>query len=103
MHRAFLVWNIIAIAAVAPPIATRSLGGATAMVKRKKLPATLSDQLRERIRLWTEENDVSLYELATHAGIHRSVLCRFVAGNQNINLTTADRLAAVLRVRLADD
>jgi hypothetical protein len=31
------------------------------------------------------------------------VLCRFVAGGRNINLTTADRLAAVLRLRLADD
>ena len=73
------------------------------MAKRKKLPATLSDQLRERIGRWTEENQCSRYGLAVKAGVHRSVLCRFIAGDQNINLTTADRLAAVLRVRLADD
>jgi plasmid maintenance system antidote protein VapI len=73
------------------------------MGKRKKPPAILTDQLRERIRRWTEEYDCSLYELATKAGVHRSIVCRFVAGDQNINLATADRLAAVLRVRLADD
>jgi transcriptional regulator with XRE-family HTH domain len=73
------------------------------MAKRKKLPATLSDQLRERIRRWTERHDSSLYELAAEAGVDRSVVCRFIAGDRNINLATADRLAAVLRVRLADD
>ena len=64
---------------------------------------SLSDQLRQRIRRWTEKHEVSLSVLATQAGIHRSVLCRFVAGECNINLQTADRLAAVLRLRLAED
>jgi hypothetical protein len=73
------------------------------MVKSKKLPATLSDQLRERIRHWTEKNESSLYELATQASVSRSIVCRFVAGDRNINLATADRLAAVLRLRLAED
>jgi transcriptional regulator with XRE-family HTH domain len=73
------------------------------MAKRKKLPATPSNQLRERIRHWTEKNGCSLYELATEAGVDRSVLCRFVAGGRNINLANADRLAVVLGVRLADD
>jgi hypothetical protein len=73
------------------------------MAKRQKGPQTLSDQLRARIRQWTQENDCSLCELATKAGHNRSVLCRFVNGGQNINLATADRLAAVLRLRLADD
>jgi hypothetical protein len=82
---------------------TRSFGGSTAMTKRKKLPATLTDQLRECIRQWTEENECSVYELAMQAGIDRTVLYRFVGGERNINLATADRLAAVLKVRLADD
>jgi transcriptional regulator with XRE-family HTH domain len=73
------------------------------MAKRKKPPGTLSDPLRKRIRHWTKKNQCSLYELATNAGIDRSVLCRFVTGDRNITLATADRLAAVLRVRLADD
>jgi predicted transcriptional regulator len=73
------------------------------MAKREKPPATLTDQLRERIRHWTEEKGCSLYDLATEAGVDRSVLYRFVVGDRNINLATADRLAVVLRVRLADD
>jgi hypothetical protein len=73
------------------------------MAKREKLRATLTDQLRERIRHWTEENECSVYELARQAGIDPTVLYRFVASARNINLATADRLAAVLKVRLADD
>jgi hypothetical protein len=61
------------------------------MAKRKKLPATLSDQLCERIRHWTEEYQCSLYELATKAGIDRSVLCGFIARGRNINLATPVR------------
>jgi hypothetical protein len=33
-------------------------------MRRKKAPQTLTDQLRERIRRWTEQNECSLYELA---------------------------------------
>jgi ribosome-binding protein aMBF1 (putative translation factor) len=72
-------------------------------MKREKPPQTLSDQFRERIRHWTEQNECSLYELATQAGVNRSVVCRFVAGGRNINLATADRLAAVLKLRLVED
>jgi transcriptional regulator with XRE-family HTH domain len=72
-------------------------------MKRKKTPQTLTVQLRERIRHWTEQKGCSLYELATQAGVDRSVVCRFVAGGRNINLATADRLAAVLKLRLAED
>jgi plasmid maintenance system antidote protein VapI len=73
------------------------------MPRRKKAPRTLSDQLRQRIRRWTQENDGSLAALATQAGINRSILGRFVNGEGGITMATADRLAAVLRVRLADD
>ena len=73
------------------------------MAKRKKIPATLTDQFRERIRQWTEENERSLDDLATQAAGDRSVLYRFVAGDRNLNLATANRLAVVLRLRLADD
>jgi hypothetical protein len=73
------------------------------VAKRKKIPATLTDQFRERIRQWTEENERSLDDLATQAAGDRSVLYHFVAGDRNTNLATADRLAVVLRLRLADD
>jgi plasmid maintenance system antidote protein VapI len=70
---------------------------------QRRVPLSLSDQLRQRIRQWTEENQCSLDDLATQAGINRCILYRFVAGERGINLDTADRLARVLRFRLADD
>jgi hypothetical protein len=80
-----------------------ALRGSTTVAKRKKIPATLSDQLRARIRRWTEEKECSVSDLAKQAGIDRTVLYRFVTNDRNLNLTTANRLAVVLRLRLADD
>jgi hypothetical protein len=68
------------------------------MAKRKPA-ATLSDQFRERIL----QDGRPLSELARAAGINRVILWRFVYRDRGINLTTADRLAEVLRLRLADD
>jgi plasmid maintenance system antidote protein VapI len=66
------------------------------MAKRKKPPASLSEQLRELIGT----AGPSVYELARDAGVDRSVLSRFLAGKRTITLETADRLAAVLKLRL---
>lgn len=57
---------------------------------------SLSDQLRRVIKA----DAPSLYRLAAESDIDRSVLSRFVAGKRTITLETADRLAAVLRIRL---
>ena len=66
------------------------------MAKRRKPPQSLSDQLRELIA----DAGPSVYELARDAGVDRSVLSRFLAGKRTITLETADRLAAVLKLRL---
>jgi plasmid maintenance system antidote protein VapI len=68
------------------------------MAKRKKPPASLSDQLRELITAAAS----STYELARDAGVDRSVLSRFLAGKRTITLETADRLAKVLKLRLVE-
>ena len=68
------------------------------MAKRKKAPQSLSQQLRELIA----DAGLSVYELARDAGVDRSVLSRFLAGKRTITLETADRLAKVLKLRLAD-
>ena len=68
------------------------------MAKRK--PAwTLSDQLRERI----EQDGRSIPALAREAGIERTALWRFVKRRRNITIESVDHLAAVLKIRLADD
>jgi transcriptional regulator with XRE-family HTH domain len=66
------------------------------MAKRKKAPQSLSEQLRELIAA----AGPSVYELARNAGVDRSVLSRFLAGKRTITLETADRLAAVLKIRI---
>jgi plasmid maintenance system antidote protein VapI len=60
---------------------------------------SLSDQLRERIR----RDGRSFSELARVAGVHKASLSGFMTSGRTITLETADRLAAVLKVRMADD
>jgi DNA-binding phage protein len=66
---------------------------------RRKPAQTLSAVLRKRIA----QDGRSLAELAREAGIERTSLWRFVRRKGGIALKTADRLAAILRLRLADD
>jgi transcriptional regulator with XRE-family HTH domain len=66
------------------------------MARRSKAPESLSDQLRALI----QDARPSVSELAQQAGVDRSVLSRFLAGRRTITLETADRLAAVLKLRL---
>jgi hypothetical protein len=67
------------------------------MAKRKA--PSFSEQLREIIR--AEIRDGSAFELARDAGVDRSMLSRFLAGKRTINLTTVDRLADHLKLRIA--
>jgi hypothetical protein len=69
------------------------------MNKHKNVPRTLSDALLARIT----QDSRSLPKLAQEAGIDRVILWRFVTLRRNMTLKSADRLAAVLRVHLADD
>jgi len=66
---------------------------------RRKLAWTLSDQLRERI----EQDGRSIPALAREAGIDRGALWRFVKRRRNITIESVDHLAAVLKIRLADE
>jgi transcriptional regulator with XRE-family HTH domain len=66
------------------------------MARRKQIPQSLSEQLREVVRAARP----SLHELAEETGVDRSVLSRFLAGRRTITLETADRLAAALKLRL---
>ncbi len=64
------------------------------MAKRRPLP-TVSDQLRDAL-----SKADSLYELAKEAEVDRSVLSRFMSGERTLTLTTVDKLAKVLKLRL---
>ena len=59
------------------------------------------DSLSEAIRTAIRESDKSVYQIAQDANISQIVISRFLSGQRNIRLGTADKLAAVLRVKLA--
>jgi hypothetical protein len=57
---------------------------------------SLSEQLRTSIR----DSGLSCYEIAKQAGTTPAVVGRFLKGERDLRLATADRLAAVLRLEL---
>ena len=59
---------------------------------------TISYQLREL----AEARGLAPYALAKLAGVDRSVVARFLAGERDIRLETADRIAAALGLRLVE-
>jgi transcriptional regulator with XRE-family HTH domain len=58
---------------------------------------TISDQLREILR----SRGLSAYQLGELAGVNRSVITRFTAG-EDLKLSTVDRLAGALGLRLTE-
>jgi ribosome-binding protein aMBF1 (putative translation factor) len=59
-------------------------------------PNSLSEILRRAIR----ESNRSVYELAKEAGISQIMISRFLSGERDIRLATADKLAGVLELTL---
>jgi plasmid stabilization system protein ParE len=57
----------------------------------------LSQALKDALRA----SDKSLYQIAQDAGVSQIVIARFLAGERDIRMATADRLAEVLGLRLA--
>ena len=60
------------------------------------LPGGLSETLKQAIRA----SDQSVYQIAKEAGISQIVITRFLSGERDIRMATADRLAGVLKLRL---
>jgi len=66
------------------------------MSERPRPAESLSDALRRHIRA----EGVSLYELAEQTGVARGLLSRFMRGERDIRLETANRIAAYLGLEL---
>jgi len=62
----------------------------------KSKRATLTDQLKAEIAA----SGLSGYMLAKLSGVPQPVVQRFLAGERGISLTTADKLAATLKLEL---
>ena len=59
----------------------------------------ISDALRRAI----QSNPKSVYQISKEAGISQIVISRFVSGERDIRLATADRLAKALGIEIASD
>jgi plasmid maintenance system antidote protein VapI len=64
---------------------------------KKAKPATLTDQLKAAI----ERSGLSIYAISKGSGVAQPVLSRFMAGERDIRMATADKLAAFFGLRLA--
>jgi DNA-binding phage protein len=63
---------------------------------RRSSPGSLSSALREAIK----GSGQSVYQIAKAAGISQIVVSRFLSGERDIRMETADRLAAVLGLKV---
>ena len=59
-------------------------------------PHCLSDALRQAIR----NSDKSVYQIAKEADLSQIVISRFLSGERDIRMATADKLAEVLGLKL---
>ena len=60
-------------------------------------PHPLSEALKRAI----QESGMSVYQIAQQSGVSQIVISRFLSGERDIRMATADRLAGVLGVTLA--
>lgn len=67
-----------------------------ALVKQLEADVSLSTDLRQAI----ENSGQSLYFIARETGIDHAVLGRFVRGERDLRLTTAEKLSDYFRMRL---
>ena len=59
----------------------------------------ISDVLRDAIK----RSEMTVYRLAQESGVSQPVISRFVSGERDLRLETADRLALALGLRLGPE
>jgi len=69
---------------------------------RASCPAPGKHGLRYQLREIVEARGLTAYALARRAGVDPGVVSRFLTGERDIRLETADRLAAALGLRLVE-
>ena len=60
-----------------------------------------SGRLSQALRDALKASDKSMYQIAQDAGVSQIVVSRFVSGERDIRMATADKLAEVLGLTLA--
>jgi hypothetical protein len=64
--------------------------------EESRSPGIITDVLRQAMK----DSGRSAYWLAQQSGVNIAAVLRFMAGEQSMNLTSADKLAAVLELEL---
>jgi hypothetical protein len=60
------------------------------------VPQSIADSLKQAIR----ESDRSVYQISKESGIAQIVIARFLSGERDIRMATADKLARALNLQL---
>jgi len=63
--------------------------------------SSASGRLSQTLRDALQTSDKSMYQISQEAGVAQIVLSRFVSGERDIRLATADKLAEALGLKLA--
>ncbi len=63
---------------------------------RQPISDSLSDAVKQAIR----QSDMTIYQIAKRAGISQIMISRFLSGERDIRLGTADKLANALGLKL---
>jgi len=63
---------------------------------QETVPGLLSESLKEAIR----RSNMTVYQICKEAGISQIMVSRFVSGERDIRMATADKLASVLELRV---
>ena len=66
------------------------------------MPSELPAAVGRRVRALREDLGISQEELAARAGLHRNYVGSVERGERDIGITAVGRLAAALRISLAD-
>lgn len=63
--------------------------------------SSVSGRLSEALRQALRSSDKSMYQIAQDAGVSQIVVSRFLSGERDIRMATADKLAEALGLALA--
>ena len=70
----------------------------------KRLSPAINEKhlLSVRLKAAVEDSGLSLFAISKRAGLNHSILERFVKGQRDLKLASADKLAAALGLRLVE-
>ncbi len=66
----------------------------------RSLSPPAPDSISETLKRAIKNSDRSVYQISKDAGVSHTMVDQFLSGRRDIRMTTADRLASVLGLRL---